>query len=106
MIKFYQKTLSPDHGPLSFLYSEGFCRFQPTCSEYTRRAVEKYGVSLGTFSGLWRILRCHPFSKGGLEPVPPKKEIKKLALKGFLGLLILLGFVYFSALILKSFLGR
>ncbi len=69
LIRWYQKTLSFDHGPLSFLYSEGFCRFEPTCSEYTHQAIEKYGVILGSFKGLWRIARCNPWSKGGYDPI-------------------------------------
>lgn len=69
IIKLYQKTLSPDHGPPAFLYSEGFCRFKPTCSEYTYQAIKKYGLIKGGLMGLWRILRCHPWSKGGYDPV-------------------------------------
>ena len=69
LIKWYQKTLSMDHGPLSFLYSEGYCRFRPTCSEYTYQAVEKYGVILGLAKGLFRIVRCNPWNKGGFDPV-------------------------------------
>ncbi|MGB7202733.1 MAG: membrane protein insertion efficiency factor YidD [Pyrinomonadaceae bacterium] len=45
------------------------CRFEPTCSEYARDAVEKYGVSKGAWLGLKRILRCQPFCKGGHDPV-------------------------------------
>jgi len=45
------------------------CRFTPTCSEYTRQAVEKYGVLKGMFLGIKRILRCHPFSEGGYDPL-------------------------------------
>jgi putative membrane protein insertion efficiency factor len=45
------------------------CRFEPTCSEYARDAVEKYGVSQGAWLGLKRILRCQPFCKGGHDPV-------------------------------------
>ncbi|HUR98494.1 MAG TPA: membrane protein insertion efficiency factor YidD [Pyrinomonadaceae bacterium] len=45
------------------------CRFEPTCSEYTRQAVEKYGSARGTWMGLKRILRCQPFCKGGHDPV-------------------------------------
>jgi len=45
------------------------CRFTPTCSEYTQRAVEKYGALRGTWLGAKRILRCQPFSKGGYDPV-------------------------------------
>lgn len=46
------------------------CRFQPTCSEYTRRAILKYGFVKGSAMGAWRICRCHPFSEGGYDPVP------------------------------------
>jgi putative membrane protein insertion efficiency factor len=46
------------------------CRYQPTCSEYTRQAVELYGAVRGIGMGMLRILRCHPFAKGGYDPVP------------------------------------
>ncbi len=46
------------------------CRFTPTCSVYAVEAVEKHGVLRGSLLALWRILRCHPFSKGGFDPVP------------------------------------
>jgi uncharacterized protein len=45
------------------------CRFEPTCSEYTRQAVEKYGALRGTWMGIKRILRCQPLCKGGHDPV-------------------------------------
>lgn len=45
------------------------CRFEPTCSEYAREAVEKYGAVKGTWMGVRRILRCQPFCKGGHDPV-------------------------------------
>ncbi|MGD9563611.1 MAG: membrane protein insertion efficiency factor YidD [Pyrinomonadaceae bacterium] len=45
------------------------CRFEPTCSEYARGAVEKYGVLRGVWMGLKRIIRCQPFCKGGHDPV-------------------------------------
>jgi len=45
------------------------CRFEPTCSEYSREAVEKYGAVKGTWLGVKRILRCQPFCKGGHDPV-------------------------------------
>ena len=45
------------------------CRFEPTCSEYTKQAVEKYGALKGTWLGVKRILRCQPFCKGGHDPV-------------------------------------
>ena len=45
------------------------CRFEPTCSEYTRQAVEKYGALKGSWIGFKRIMRCQPFCKGGHDPV-------------------------------------
>ncbi|MCW5933170.1 MAG: membrane protein insertion efficiency factor YidD [Fimbriimonadia bacterium] len=46
------------------------CRFYPTCSEYMAQAILKHGVWKGGWMGLKRIARCHPFSKGGVDPVP------------------------------------
>ena len=45
------------------------CKFYPTCSEYTKQAIEKYGAGKGLALGIWRILRCNPFSKGGYDPL-------------------------------------
>ena len=45
------------------------CRFTPSCSLYTLQAIEKYGLLKGILMGTWRLLRCHPFSKGGFDPV-------------------------------------
>lgn len=50
-------------------YTPAMCRFQPTCSEYTRQAIVKYGVLKGTYLGARRIMRCHPFHPGGSDPV-------------------------------------
>ena len=61
LIKFYQKAISPFLGRR--------CRFYPTCSEYTKQAVEKYGALKGLYLGLIRILKCHPFHKGGYDPL-------------------------------------
>jgi len=71
LIRFYQKTLSFDHGFFSFSKSSVFlgCRFYPTCSEYAYQAINKYGVVKGVLMGVRRISRCHPFSKGGWDPV-------------------------------------
>jgi uncharacterized protein len=69
MIKWYQKYLSLDQSFLSFLYSERICRFHPTCSEYTYQAIEKYGLFRGSWIGLKRIVRCHPWGKGGNDPL-------------------------------------
>lgn len=67
LIKFYQKTLSFDHGPLKSLYPNGFCRFYPTCSQYAIDAIEKYGIIKGGLKAAWRVLRCNPFNKGGVD---------------------------------------
>jgi uncharacterized protein len=45
------------------------CRFYPTCSEYARQAVERYGAAKGLWMGLRRLARCHPFQPGGIDPV-------------------------------------
>ncbi|MBE5801473.1 MAG: membrane protein insertion efficiency factor YidD [Clostridiales bacterium] len=62
IIRFYQRHISP-HTPPS-------CRFQPTCSEYAKVAIERYGALRGSWLALKRILRCNPFCKGGYDPVP------------------------------------
>ncbi|AEI15748.1 UPF0161 protein yidD [Flexistipes sinusarabici DSM 4947] len=60
-ISLYQKLLSP------FLGRN--CRFYPTCSAYAKEAIVKKGIFKGVILSLWRILRCHPYSKGGFDPV-------------------------------------
>jgi len=69
LIRLYQKTLSPDHGPLKILFRYGFCRFTPTCSDYGYQAIEKYGLILGLPRLVWRVMRCNPFSRGGEDPL-------------------------------------
>lgn len=64
LINFYQKHIS------SWLETKNIkCKYYPTCSEYTKQAIEKYGAFKGCLKGLWRILRCNPFSKGGYDPL-------------------------------------
>ena len=64
MINWYQKNIS------MWLESKNIrCKYYPTCSEYTKQAIEKYGVIKGTGIGLARIIRCNPFSKGGYDPL-------------------------------------
>lgn len=69
LIKIYQKTLSFDHGFIGRIYGRHWCRFHPTCSEYTIQAIEKYGPIKGLLKGWLRILRCNPWSKGGYDPL-------------------------------------
>jgi len=61
LIRFYQMAVSPHFPPC--------CRYHPTCSAYALQAIEKYGFFYGSFKALIRILRCHPFSRGGYDPV-------------------------------------
>jgi uncharacterized protein len=70
LIRLYQKTLSPDHGPLRGRFPQGYCRFHPTCSEYGYQAIERYGPLRGGWLALKRIGRCHPWNPGGIDPVP------------------------------------
>lgn len=66
LIKFYQKTISPNHG-LIFAGGNMRCRFYPSCSQYAYEAIEKLGIAKGAIKGFIRILKCSPFSKGGLD---------------------------------------
>ncbi|PIV90458.1 membrane protein insertion efficiency factor YidD [Candidatus Gracilibacteria bacterium CG17_big_fil_post_rev_8_21_14_2_50_48_13] len=68
-IRLYQRTLSPDHGYFRQWHPQGYCRFHPTCSMYAIGALEKYGSLRGSVMALWRVLRCHPWAKGGEDPV-------------------------------------
>ena len=61
-IRFYQRSVSPALPPS--------CRFVPTCSGYAGQAIEKYGARRGTYLAVRRLLKCHPFHKGGYDPVP------------------------------------
>lgn len=65
----YQRTLSPDHGWGRFILPSAGCRYYPSCSEYTKQAIHKYGASRGFLLGLKRLGKCHPFSRGGYDPV-------------------------------------
>ncbi len=69
IIRGYQHTLSPDHGPLKDLFPHGYCIHSPTCSEYTRKAVLERGAVVGTLLGLWRVLHCNPWSKPDIQKI-------------------------------------
>ncbi len=60
-VRLYQLTLSR--------FTGGCCRYTPSCSSYMIEAVERRGVVVGTTKGIWRICRCHPFARGGWDPV-------------------------------------
>lgn len=62
LIRIYQITISPVLGPA--------CRFEPTCSEYAYQAISSHGWMRGSLLAIKRILRCHPFNPGGVDPVP------------------------------------
>lgn len=61
-IRFYQRNISPLFKP--------HCIYRPTCSEYAVQAIQKYGAKKGSWLAFKRIVRCHPFHKGGYDPVP------------------------------------
>ena len=62
IIQGYQKYISPRLG--------ANCKYLPTCSQYALEAVERYGLVKGGLLSAWRVLRCNPFSRGGVDPVP------------------------------------
>ena len=62
-VDFYRRAISPHKGGPC-------CRFVPTCSQYAKTALERYGAIKGTRLAVWRILRCNPWAKGGYDPVP------------------------------------
>jgi putative membrane protein insertion efficiency factor len=65
LVRVYRAAISPMLGPA--------CRFEPTCSVYAEQAIERFGACKGSYLAARRLLRCHPFSRGGLDPVPPLK---------------------------------
>ncbi|HEY4477895.1 MAG TPA: membrane protein insertion efficiency factor YidD [Candidatus Paceibacterota bacterium] len=62
LIDLYQKYISP--------FKKGSCVFYPTCSEYTKSAIDKYGPLKGSYLGFRRILRCHPWQKNHMDKLP------------------------------------
>ena len=69
LIKFYQKIISP-------LFPKN-CKYYPTCSSYSFEAFKRYGFFKGFILSFWRILRCNPWSKGGVDKVPENFKIFK-----------------------------
>ena len=66
-IEYYQREIDPELKRKRHV--KRICKYHPTCSEYTKQAINKYGAFLGTIKGALRIMRCNPFSKGGYDPV-------------------------------------
>lgn len=69
LIRFYRRALSPLKPPT--------CRYEPTCSAYMLEAVQKHGTARGVWLGTRRILRCHPFARGGYDPVPDARVCRR-----------------------------
>ncbi len=65
LLRGYQRWISPALPPA--------CRYVPSCSHYALEAVELHGALRGSLLAAWRVLRCHPFVRGGYDPVPPRK---------------------------------
>ena len=66
LLRGYKWAVSPMFAPA--------CRYVPSCSEYAMEAVERYGAVRGGMMALWRLLRCHPFARGGYDPVVKQRE--------------------------------
>ena len=64
----YRRVISPLIGPR--------CRYHPTCSEYAVQAVHRHGVIRGGLLAAWRVLRCNPWSRGGIDPVPVQTPLR------------------------------
>ena len=67
LISYYQTCISPAKGG-------SCCKYIPSCSQYAKEAIERFGAVRGSALAIWRVLRCNPFSKGGVDLVPEKKS--------------------------------
>ena len=65
ILRAYRAVISPLYGDV--------CRYYPSCSAYTLQAIQRYGVIAGIGLGAWRIARCHPWAKGGVDDVPERR---------------------------------
>lgn len=77
LIKIYQKIFSFDHSFWARPDVYRVCIHEPSCSQYTYEAIDRFGLIKGSIMGFFRILRCNPFSGGGYDPVPDHFSIKK-----------------------------
>jgi len=69
-VRFYQRAISPG--------IPARCRYHPSCSEYAVQAIRRYGVLRGAVLAAWRILRCNPWSRGGVDPVEDQNLFRAL----------------------------
>ncbi|WXK24148.1 membrane protein insertion efficiency factor YidD [Mycetohabitans endofungorum] len=69
LLRFYKLVVSP--------YLGDRCRFYPSCSDYAREAIQYHGAAHGTYLAVKRLCRCHPFSAGGVDPVPPVRADRR-----------------------------
>src|ERR1039457_6139723 len=69
LLRLYKRWISPAFPPS--------CRYVPTCSEYAMEAVERYGALRGGIMAAWRLLRCHPLAKGGLDLVVKADAVRR-----------------------------
>ena len=74
MLDFYRRWLSPALHSLN----PGGCRYLPTCSEYASQAITIHGPLRGSALAIWRLLRCNPFGRGGLDLVPPARASNRI----------------------------
>jgi len=70
LIVIYQKLLSPDHSWIKGRFPYGYCRHYPTCSEYAKQAIEKFGFIKGGWLGMKRIVKCNPWAEPKVDNIP------------------------------------
>jgi putative membrane protein insertion efficiency factor len=70
LISIYQFSLSPDHSWLKGRFPHGYCLFYPSCSEYSKQSIIKFGFLRGLLLSVKRLLRCHPWAQPQVDPIP------------------------------------
>ncbi len=77
VIKLYQHTISPDHSDLGKAHPHTGCKFYPSCSQYARMSLEQKGFFRSILKIIWRILRCNPWSEGGVDFPEKNNRVSK-----------------------------